>query len=455
MDSHIQITVIVCTYNEDIYLKECLESVSFAGEIIVCDMGSTDNTRTIAEQCGAKIIEIPKAEFVEKARAAAVSYATSPWILFMDPDFIYPSNKHSIIESELLRDPSLTCVKMLYKNYYIGQPVNSGLWRMVHRYPILFKKDSMELRPILHNGWNLKQGNTFEPDRSIYLQHMWISSEQQFYAKHWRYIQNEGVRRITDNSKYSPLSFISYVSKQIKRGVIGLISSDKLAFDLLKKSIWYEYESAKQHLLDIITNRGIKLHTTSMENRLKLVVIYSYNPASRPSSLRQMEYSLTRLQDNPMVSKIVLNTSGESPIRSNKIEHTSFVNMEPSYFELCAISRSFTSEMVTVVLPSNSFFDETFTQDIGKFSENVINVINVNRIPKLNPLLPIKLCSIKKHSSPKSHRENTALVFRGALKSNNDVNDLCATPIESDQFSKAGYTIVPRGEIVSIYQYYP
>ena len=49
------LSVILITKNEEANLKDCLESISFANEIIVVDSQSTDQTLNIAKSYGAKV----------------------------------------------------------------------------------------------------------------------------------------------------------------------------------------------------------------------------------------------------------------------------------------------------------------------------------------------------------------------------------------------------------------
>ena len=52
----IPLTVVVLTYNEQKNIEDCLKSASFADEILVIDGGSKDETQSIAQKLGAKVI---------------------------------------------------------------------------------------------------------------------------------------------------------------------------------------------------------------------------------------------------------------------------------------------------------------------------------------------------------------------------------------------------------------
>ncbi len=45
------ISVVLLTRNEELNIKDCLQSCAFAEELIVVDDGSTDKTVEIAQEC--------------------------------------------------------------------------------------------------------------------------------------------------------------------------------------------------------------------------------------------------------------------------------------------------------------------------------------------------------------------------------------------------------------------
>lgn len=85
MPRKIPLSVTVITFNEERNIRRCLESVSWATEIIVVDSGSTDRTVEIAGQYGAKIFEEPWRGYVA-AKNSAVEKAANEWVLSLDAD---------------------------------------------------------------------------------------------------------------------------------------------------------------------------------------------------------------------------------------------------------------------------------------------------------------------------------------------------------------------------------
>ena len=81
------ISLCMIVRDEEENLAEMLGSVrEAADEIIIVDTGSTDNTRAIAEEVGAKVLEFEWTDDFAAARNFSLSKATREWILVMDAD---------------------------------------------------------------------------------------------------------------------------------------------------------------------------------------------------------------------------------------------------------------------------------------------------------------------------------------------------------------------------------
>lgn len=80
------LSVILITKNEAINIKDCLQSVSFADEIIVVDSGSMDGTIEMAKELGAKVVVTPDWPGFGPQKARALALATCDWVLSLDAD---------------------------------------------------------------------------------------------------------------------------------------------------------------------------------------------------------------------------------------------------------------------------------------------------------------------------------------------------------------------------------
>jgi glycosyltransferase involved in cell wall biosynthesis len=80
------LSAVVITLNSAATLKRCLESLSFADEVIVLDGGSTDQTKVIACECGAKFSENSDWQGFGVQKNRALDLASHEWILLLDSD---------------------------------------------------------------------------------------------------------------------------------------------------------------------------------------------------------------------------------------------------------------------------------------------------------------------------------------------------------------------------------
>lgn len=79
------ISAIVLTRNEALNIKGCLETLSWADEVLVVDSGSSDNTFALASSQGARVLNHPFTDFSTQ-RNFAMSQAMGDWVLFIDAD---------------------------------------------------------------------------------------------------------------------------------------------------------------------------------------------------------------------------------------------------------------------------------------------------------------------------------------------------------------------------------
>ncbi len=79
------ISVAIITKNEEDNIGNCLESVTWADEIIVVDSGSDDRTADICKQYNVRFYSEPWKGFSAQ-KNSAIEKATSDWILSLDAD---------------------------------------------------------------------------------------------------------------------------------------------------------------------------------------------------------------------------------------------------------------------------------------------------------------------------------------------------------------------------------
>ena len=81
----VKVSAVLIAFNEERKIADAIRSVSWADEVIVVDSESTDATRQIATNLGAKVIIQPWLGF-SKQKQFAVDAAKNDWVLSLDAD---------------------------------------------------------------------------------------------------------------------------------------------------------------------------------------------------------------------------------------------------------------------------------------------------------------------------------------------------------------------------------
>ena len=222
-------TGIVVTFNEEQHLAECLSALGFCSELIVVDLGSEDRSTEIALQFGARVVRHEWVPAVEHVREFAVAQARHQWIVFMDPDMIFPAHLAPMINNTIQNDPRLGAINIRYRNYFLGKPVKYGRWGGDRAYPAVFRQDAMEFPPIAHRGFQLRQGFsavTLTGGEADLITHYWVDSLAHLFDKHKRYVRLEGPARYAIGERFSYLRLAIEVpyavlsSLLLKRGIL-------------------------------------------------------------------------------------------------------------------------------------------------------------------------------------------------------------------------------------------
>ena len=81
------LAAIIIAKNETRYIADCVASLRWADEVIVCDNFSTDDTAALARQAGARVIsQFPHENFAQAHNLALDTATEADWVLFVDAD---------------------------------------------------------------------------------------------------------------------------------------------------------------------------------------------------------------------------------------------------------------------------------------------------------------------------------------------------------------------------------
>lgn len=114
-----KISVVINTYNAQKYLARVLDTVKCFDEVVVCDMESTDDTVSIANRYGCKVVTFPKANHksAEPARTFAIQSATHDWVLVVDADELVPKALHDYLYHFIQNPGEVRGLYIPRKNY--------------------------------------------------------------------------------------------------------------------------------------------------------------------------------------------------------------------------------------------------------------------------------------------------------------------------------------------------
>lgn len=80
------LTAVILTRNEEHIIGRCLATLTFCEEIVVIDDGSTDKTRELAKEKGAKVLKREMQGNFAEQRNYALRQASHDWVFFIDAD---------------------------------------------------------------------------------------------------------------------------------------------------------------------------------------------------------------------------------------------------------------------------------------------------------------------------------------------------------------------------------
>lgn len=122
------LSVVIITKNESAAIRECLESVKWADEIVVIDSGSTDNTVQICREFTSQVHVTDWPGFGPQ-KNRALSLANGDWVLSLDADERVPRELRAEIEAAMKNPGEAVGFRMPRLSSYCGRFMrHSGWW---------------------------------------------------------------------------------------------------------------------------------------------------------------------------------------------------------------------------------------------------------------------------------------------------------------------------------------
>lgn len=233
-----KISVIILTKNSEENIADCIDSVSFADEIIVVDDFSTDRTADLAKHLNARVFNYKSQSFADK-RNFGLAKAKYKWVLYVDDDErvskeLVLSIKYKVLS---IKGKVFAAYKIKRKNFYFG----NHEWPQIEEHVRLFNKSALkEWKGKLHES-PVVEGEISELDGFLlHYTHKDLASMVEKTAK-WSRIEAE-LRFKSNHPKMNIWRFFrvmltafydSYIKqKGYKAGTAGLIESMYQAFSI-------------------------------------------------------------------------------------------------------------------------------------------------------------------------------------------------------------------------------
>ena len=187
MEQKIPISIIIPAYDEETHIGPCLESASWADEMIVVDGGSRDRTREIAARHSARLIQTDNAP-AETQRLKGVKQARNDWFFFLDADERVSGTLRLQLEKAVVSPNPPSAFYVLRRNYYYQKSKPMFLHHPDYQLRLFHRREIDSLPGRIHRIPKVR-GKTGKLTGE--LKHFFFTSVQDYLDKLNRYTEIE------------------------------------------------------------------------------------------------------------------------------------------------------------------------------------------------------------------------------------------------------------------------
>ncbi|WP_405381317.1 glycosyltransferase family 2 protein [Maribacter sp. LLG6340-A2] len=138
-----KLSALIITYNEMGYIEKCIESVSFADEIIVVDSFSTDGTfEYLKNHPKVKVIQNPFENFTAQ-KSFTLKQASNDWVLFLDADEIVTGALQEEVLNTISSNTEIAAFWFYRQFMFKDEKLNYSGWQTDKNYR-LFRKSKVK-----------------------------------------------------------------------------------------------------------------------------------------------------------------------------------------------------------------------------------------------------------------------------------------------------------------------
>jgi len=158
-----KISAVIITRNEAENIRAACESVTWADEIVVVDSESTDATREIAAECGARVIGNQWPGFAAQ-KQFATDAASNDWIFSLDADERVSPELRRTIERLKSKDESSLAdgYRIARRTFYMNRWIRGGGWYPDHQLRLFKRHQGSWGNRLIHESFQLRRGARVE-----------------------------------------------------------------------------------------------------------------------------------------------------------------------------------------------------------------------------------------------------------------------------------------------------
>jgi glycosyltransferase involved in cell wall biosynthesis len=123
----IKISAIVLVYNEEKQIRDCLETIKWVDEIVICDSYSTDKTIEICREYTDKIYQ-RKFDNFGNQKSWTLDKPSHEWVLYVEADERFSPELRDEIKGKLAMNEEYDGYWMPFDNYFFGKKMKGSHW---------------------------------------------------------------------------------------------------------------------------------------------------------------------------------------------------------------------------------------------------------------------------------------------------------------------------------------
>jgi glycosyltransferase involved in cell wall biosynthesis len=197
----LDLSVVIIALNEAANITDCIQSVSFATQVVVLDGGSTDDTVALARKAGAQVVVEPDWQGFGPQKNRALALARQSWVLSLDADERVTPALAAEIEQFIRVHPDNVVAEIPRLTQFCGQWIRHCGWypdrvrRLWPRGKCQFSDDLVHERLVTHEMQVLRL--------KLPLLHYSYPSPEHYWNKLSQYSQAWALQRYTQGKTTS------------------------------------------------------------------------------------------------------------------------------------------------------------------------------------------------------------------------------------------------------------